>query len=81
MIWQVDLIILLLIVACAIAIVQTKNLFTATILFGGYSFLMCVLWTAMGAVDVAFTEAAVGAGVSTAVFVAAIYQTSRRSKD
>lgn len=81
MIWQVDLIILLLIVVFAVAIVQTRNLFTATILFGGYSFLMCVLWTAMGAVDVAFTEAAVGAGVSTAVFVAAIYQTTRRSKD
>jgi uncharacterized MnhB-related membrane protein len=81
MIWQLDLIILTLILVFAIAIVQTKNLFTATILFGGYSFMMCLLWTGMGAVDVAFTEAAVGAGVSTAVFVAAIYQTTRRSKD
>jgi uncharacterized MnhB-related membrane protein len=40
-----------------------------------------MLWTEMGAVDVAFTEAAVGAGVSTAFFIATIYQTTRRSKD
>jgi uncharacterized MnhB-related membrane protein len=35
----------------------------------------------MGAVDVAFTEASVGAGVSTVFFVAAIFRTSRRAKD
>jgi multicomponent Na+:H+ antiporter subunit B len=39
---------------------------------------MCLLWTEMGAVDVAFTEASVGAGVSTVLFFAAVYQTSRR---
>ena len=32
-------------------------------IFGIYSFLICLLWAEMGAVDVAFTEAAVGAGV------------------
>jgi energy-converting hydrogenase B subunit D len=35
----------------------------------------------MGAIDVAFTEAAVGAGVNTAFFVAAVYKTTRRTKD
>lgn len=81
MIWQLDLIILSFVVVCALAIIRTKNLFSATVLFGAYSFLMCLLWAEMGAVDVAFTEAAVGAGISTAIFVAAIYQTRRRSKD
>ncbi len=38
-------------------------------------------WAIMGAVDVAFTEASVGAGVSTVLFVAAVFHTSRRSKD
>jgi uncharacterized MnhB-related membrane protein len=42
---------------------------------------MCLLWAIMGAVDVAFTEAAVGAGVSTVLFVAAVFCTSRRTKD
>jgi energy-converting hydrogenase B subunit D len=40
-----------------------------------------VLWAEMGAVDVAFTEATVGAGVSTILFIAAIFRTTRRSKD
>ncbi len=51
------------------------------ILFGAYSFMMCLLWAVMGAVDVAFTEASVGAGVSTVFFVAAVFRTSRRTKD
>jgi len=40
-----------------------------------------MLWAEMGAVDVAFTEAAVGAGVSTAFFIAAVFVTTRRTKD
>jgi len=47
----------------------------------GRSFFMCLLWTEMGAVDVAFTEAAVGAGISTVLFIAAVNKTARRSKD
>ena len=81
MIWQLDLVLLTLVIICAAAALAVKNLFSATVLFGAFSFLMCMLWTEMGAVDVAFTEAAVGAGVSTAFFIAAIFQTSRRSKD
>ena len=42
---------------------------------------MCLLWAEMGAVDVAFTEATVGAGVSTVLFIGTILHTSRRSKD
>jgi uncharacterized MnhB-related membrane protein len=81
MIWQLDLILLTLVVISAAAALTVKNLFSAAVLFGAFSFLMCLLWTEMGAVDVAFTEAAVGAGVSTAFFIAAIYQTTRRTKD
>jgi len=81
MIWQLDLILLTLVVISAAAALAVKNLFSSAILFGAFSFLMCMVWTEMGAVDVAFTEAAVGAGVSTAFFIAAIYQTTRRTKD
>jgi uncharacterized MnhB-related membrane protein len=42
---------------------------------------MCLLWIEMGAVDVAFTEAAVGAGVTTVLFVVAVFKTERRSSD
>ncbi len=67
------------IVACAA--LNVKDLLSAIVLLSAFSFFMCLLWTEMGAVDVAFTEAAVGAGVSTAFFVAAIYNTTRRTKD
>jgi multicomponent Na+:H+ antiporter subunit B len=80
MIWQLDLSILTLIVICAFATIMVKDLLSAAIIFGAYSFLMCLLWTEMGAVDVAFTEASVGAGVSTVLFFAAVHQTSRKVK-
>ena len=81
MIWGIDLLILVLVVICAIAAITIKDLLSATIIFGVYSFLMCLLWAEMGAVDVAFTEATVGAGISTILFIGAILHTTRRSKD
>jgi uncharacterized MnhB-related membrane protein len=81
MIWQLDLIILTSVIVCGIGAIMVKDLLGAAILFGAYSFMMCLLWSIMGAVDVAFTEASVGAGVSTVLFVAAVFRTSRRSKD
>lgn len=81
MIWQLDLLILTMVVLCALTAINLKDLFSATVVFGVYSFLMCLLWAEMGAVDVAFTEATVGAGVSTVLFIGAILRTSRRSKD
>lgn len=81
MIWQIDLIALTLVVICAVAAITVKDLLNAAVILGAYSFLMCLLWTEMGAVDVAFTEAAVGAGVSTVFFIAAIFRTTRRTQD
>ncbi len=81
MIWQLDLFILTLVTACAIGAITVRDLLSAAILFGAYSFLMCLLWAIMGAVDVAFTEASVGAGVSTVLFLAAVFRTQRKSKD
>ena len=49
--------------------------------FGAYSFMMCLLWVSMAAVDVAFTEATIGAGISTVLMIAAVFRTARRSKD
>ena len=81
MVWQLDLIILTLVVVTAIGAVAVKDLLGSAILFGAYSFMMCLLWAIMGAVDVAFTEASVGAGASTVFFVAAVFRTTRRTKD
>jgi len=81
MIWELDLVILTLVVVTAIGAISVKDLLSSAILFGAYSFMMCLLWAIMGAVDVAFTEASVGAGVSTVLLVAAIFRTTRRTKD
>jgi len=80
MIWQFDIILLTLIVLCALFTISIKDLLGAAIMFGAYSFLMCLLWTEMGAVDVAFTEASVGAGVSTILFFAIVHRSTRKVK-
>ncbi|MBC8177457.1 MAG: DUF4040 domain-containing protein [Desulfobulbaceae bacterium] len=81
MIWQLDLAILTLVVITSIGTIMVRDLLGAAILFGAYSFMMCLLWAIMGAVDVSFTEASVGAGVSTVFLVAAVFRTTRRTKD
>ncbi|MDA0348187.1 MAG: DUF4040 domain-containing protein [Verrucomicrobia bacterium] len=81
MIWIFDLIILIFLVITSIIALQVKDLLSAAMIFGVYSFLMCLLWAGMGAVDVAFTEAAVGAGVSAVFMISTVLRTSRRSSD
>ena len=73
--------ILLLLVVAALAALRMRDLITASAVFGIYSFLMCLLWAEMGAVDVAFTEATVGAGISTVVLVATSFNLKRKSND
>jgi multicomponent Na+:H+ antiporter subunit B len=58
-----------------LAIVRVRGLFAAVVLLGIYSFLMATLFIVLDAVDVAMTEAAVGAGVSTVFFLGALYLT------
>jgi energy-converting hydrogenase B subunit D len=73
--------ILLLLVVVALVSLRVKDLLTASAVCGVYSFLMCLLWAEMGAVDVAFTEATVGAGISTVVMIATIFNLNRKSSD
>lgn len=81
MMWVIEMIVLIMVVIAAIGAITVKDLLGAAILFGAYSFMLCLLWAIMGAVDVAFTEASVGAGISTVLFVAAVFRTSRRTRD
>lgn len=81
MIWQFDIILLLFLVVTAVISLRVKDLLAASMVFGTYSFLICLLWAGMGAVDVAFTEAAVGAGISTVILIATVYNTKRNSSD
>ena len=76
-----DILILVFLVITAVIALKVRDLLSATMIFGIYSFLMCLLWSGMGAVDVAFTEAAVGAGVSAVFMVSTVLRTKRRSSD
>lgn len=75
-----DVILLCLLVATALTVIRTKDLLAAAIIFSTYSLMMCLLWQLRGAPDVALTEAAVGAGVTTVLFLVAISRTVRRER-
>jgi len=68
----IDFALLALLAVTALAVVRITNLFAAVMFAGIYSFLSAGLFTVMDAVDVAFTEAAVGAGISTVLMLATL---------
>ena len=81
MIVPFDFIILIFVVICAIAAITIKDLLSAVIILGAYSFFMCLIWAQMGAVDVAFTEASVSASIGTILLITAVFKTNRWLKD
>ncbi|HUP24521.1 MAG TPA: DUF4040 domain-containing protein [Thermoanaerobaculia bacterium] len=72
----VELLLLVLVVLVAVVIARLGDLFAAAMLTGIFSLLCAGLYTIMDAVDVAFTEAAVGAGITTVLFLGALGMTS-----
>ena len=81
MIVFIDIVLLTLLVATAISLVRLRNLIAAIMLAGIFSLLSACLFMTMDAVDVAFTEAAVGAGVSAVFLIATVFNVKRRSSD
>jgi multicomponent Na+:H+ antiporter subunit B len=69
-----------MLVGVAIAIVRMKDLFAVVMLVSIYGLLSASFFVAMDAVDVAFTEAAVGAGISTLLMLVAITMAGRSEK-
>lgn len=61
--------------AVTIGVVRIRNLFGVVVLSGIYSFLMASIMIVLDAVDVAMTEAAIGAGISTVLMLGALYLT------
>ncbi len=68
---------LLLLTVTAVLTAACKNLFAAVLLLCIYSLLAATVFIVLDAPDVAFTEAAVGAGLSTVLFLMAIALTSK----
>jgi len=74
----VNISLLTLLTILAFAIIYLRNLFAVIMLFGAFSFMSAGLFVVMDAADVAFTEAAVGAGISTILMLATLALTYRR---
>ncbi|MEC9491165.1 DUF4040 domain-containing protein [Flexistipes sp.] len=77
----VDFLLLLLLVIIAIAAISAKDILTSIMLLGSYSLVIAMEWMLLNAVDVAFTEAAVGAGISTILMIAVLTRVPRFEKE
>jgi len=75
-----DLVLYALLISCALMVIRTKDLLAAAIIFTTYSLVMCLVWQLRGSPDVALTEAAVGAGVTSVLFLITISRTTRRER-
>lgn len=57
-----------MLIVCALAVSLTKNLLTSLIVYMAYSLIMAVIWMLLESPDLAITEAAVGAGITSVLF-------------
>ena len=64
-----EVLMLVFLICCAIGTVCTRNLLSSIIVFMAFSAVMSVIWLVLESPDLAITEAAVGAGVDTILFI------------
>ena len=67
-----NVILLLFIIVCAAAVSFTRNLLSAVIIFMAQGLVLSVVWIMLRSPDLAITEAAVGAGISSILMFAAL---------
>ncbi len=75
---MIDVAIPIFLVVCAITVIFLKDLLSAIMVFSVFSLSMAIEWVRLNAVDVAITEAAVGAGITTVLFMAVLSKTVRK---
>ena len=76
MIFSYEILLLLLVLVTAVGAIMVKDLMSSVLLLGSYSFFLALAWAWLGAVDVAFVEAVVGAGLATVLFLLTLFQTA-----
>lgn len=64
----VEYVLVFFLIVCAISVSFSKRMLTSVIIFMAYSTIMSIIWICLEAPDVAITEAAVGAGVTSILF-------------
>jgi uncharacterized MnhB-related membrane protein len=65
----------------ALVALRVRDLLAAAAVLSLFSFLVALLYVSLGAVDVGFNESVLGAGVTGILFIVAIFNTRRRSRD
>ena len=70
-------VLLIFLLVCAIAAALTKRLLISVIVFMGYSLVMSLIWVLLQSPDLAITEAAVGAGVTSILFFVTLHKIGR----
>ena len=63
-----EILLLVFLVACAVSVSFTKKIISAVIIFMSYSVIMSIVWLLLESPDLALTEAAVGAGITSVLF-------------
>ncbi len=80
MIVPLDLLVILFMVISGIIALRTKDLLISAIVLGIYSYAMATIYIQMNSLDVGFTEAVVGAGISTSLMVASLTKIKREDE-
>ena len=65
---ELMMLLLLFLIVCAVSVSITKNLLTSLIIYMAFSLVMSIIWICLQSPDLAITEAAVGAGVTSILF-------------
>jgi len=76
----IEAVLFAMLIAMAVAVAKLRDLYACAMLTGIFSLLSACLFTLMDAVDVAYTEAAVGAGISTVLFLGTLSLTDRAER-
>ncbi len=76
-----ETILLSFLLVCAIAVSLTKNLLSTVIIFMSYSLVVSILWLILRSPDLAITEAAVGAGVTSTLFFVTLQNINRLKEE
>lgn len=76
----IDGVLLFLLILVGLAAVAMRNLLAVTMMMSIYSLLMALIWVNMDSIDVAFTEASVGAGISTVLLIGTLAAVGSREK-
>lgn len=81
MYWEIEVALFIFLITTALISLYVRDLLAAVVTLSAFSFISALIYVVMGAIDVGFTEAVVGGGITGIFFVILIFQTSRRSSD